>query len=118
MSASPTHRGIGRIPVVDVAPVVAGGRRPVKSVVGEEFEVTATVFREGHDAVNATAVLVDPAGHRQLLPMTRVNAGLDAWAVTVAADSAGLWTYRVEGWSDPYGTWNHDAVIKIGAGVD
>jgi hypothetical protein len=24
----------------------------------------------------------------------------------------------VEGWSDPYGTWHHDAVIKVGAGVD
>ncbi|MBM2620567.1 alpha-1,4-glucan--maltose-1-phosphate maltosyltransferase [Actinoplanes sp. LDG1-06] len=118
MSASPTHRRIGRIPVVDVAPVVDGGNRPAKSVVGEEFEVTATVFREGHDAVNATVVLVDPAGRERRLPMTRVNAGLDAWAVTVSADSAGLWSYGIEGWSDPYGTWNHDAVIKVGAGVD
>ncbi|MBU2664738.1 alpha-1,4-glucan--maltose-1-phosphate maltosyltransferase [Actinoplanes bogorensis] len=111
-------RRIGRIPVVDVAPIVDGGNRPAKSVVGEEFEVTATVFREGHDAVNATVVLLDPAGREQRLPMTRVNAGLDAWSATVAADRAGHWTYRVEGWSDPYGTWNHDAVIKVGAGVD
>ncbi|GAA2615114.1 alpha-1,4-glucan--maltose-1-phosphate maltosyltransferase [Paractinoplanes durhamensis] len=118
MSALAKARRIGRIPVVDVAPVVDGGNRPAKSVVGEEFEVTATVFREGHDAVNATVVLVDPAGHERSLSMTRVNAGLDAWAVTVSGDSAGRWAFRVEGWSDPYGTWNHDAVIKIGAGVD
>ncbi|PYC62055.1 hypothetical protein C7C46_33550, partial [Streptomyces tateyamensis] len=42
---------IGRIPVLDVAPLVDGGRRPARAVEGETFLVTATVFREGHDAV-------------------------------------------------------------------
>ena len=50
--------------------------------------------------------------------MVRVNAGLDAWSATVSADRPGRWSYRVEGWSDPYGTWHHDAVIKVGARVD
>ncbi len=104
--------------MVDVGPVVDGGNRPAKSVVGEEFAVTATVFREGHEAVNATVLLTDPDGHRQAVPMVRVNAGLDAWSATVDGDRAGLWSFRVEGWSDPYGTWYHDAVIKVGAGVD
>jgi starch synthase (maltosyl-transferring) len=112
------HRPFGRIPVTDVAPVVDCGNRPAKSVVGEEFDVTATVFREGHEAVNATVVLTDPAGAEHHLPMVRVNAGLDAWAATVCADRTGRWSFRVEGWSDPYGTWHHDAVIKVGAGVD
>ncbi|MER6113526.1 maltotransferase domain-containing protein, partial [Streptomyces hirsutus] len=53
-------RAIGRIPVRDVRPTVECGRRPVKAVVGETFEVTATVFREGHDAVAANVVLKDP----------------------------------------------------------
>ncbi|WP_328475070.1 alpha-1,4-glucan--maltose-1-phosphate maltosyltransferase [Actinoplanes sp. NBC_00393] len=111
-------RPIGRIPVQDVTPLVDGGNRPVKSVVDEPFEVTATVFREGHDAVNATVVLTDPHGAEQHLPMTRINAGLDLWTATVCAGRTGRWSYRVEGWSDPYGTWHHDAVIKVGAGVD
>ena len=111
-------RRIGRIPVTDVRPVVDNGARPVKSVVDEEFAVTATVFREGHDAVNATVVVTDPAGREHHQPMIRVNAGLDSWSATVAAERVGNWWYRVEGWSDPYGTWHHDAVIKIGASVD
>ena len=109
---------IGRIPVTDVSPVVDGGARPVKSVVDEEFDVTATVFREGHEAVNATVVLTDPGGREHHQLMTRVNAGLDAWSATISADRAGRWQYRVEGWSDPYGSWHHDAVIKVGAGID
>ncbi|MGA5416294.1 maltotransferase domain-containing protein, partial [Streptomyces pseudogriseolus] len=62
--ASPTPPGtaVGRIPVLDVRPLVRQGRRPAKAVVGESFEVTATVFREGHDAVAANVVLKDPEG--------------------------------------------------------
>ena len=111
-------RPLGRIPVADVFPLVDDGTRPSKSVVGEEFDITATVYREGHDAVNANVVLTDPAGTATVLPMTCVNPGLDHWTVTVSAPTTGLWSFRVEGWSDPYGTWHHDAAIKIAADVD
>ena len=109
---------IGRIPVLDVEPVVDGGHRPTKSVVGEIFPLSATVFREGHDAVNATAVLVDPDGGEHHVPMQCVNEGLSHWQCVVHADREGVWGFRVEGWSDPYGTWHHDGPVKVRAGVD
>ncbi|CCH78816.1 hypothetical protein BN12_350022 [Nostocoides japonicum T1-X7] len=115
---APPQAPIGRIPVQDVRPVVDDGARPAKSVVGETFVVTATVFREGHDAVNATVVLADPDGVDHPVPMTCTNEGLNTWQAPVTADRTGWWTYRVEGWSDPYGTWHHDATIKVAAGVD
>ncbi|MFI0409459.1 maltotransferase domain-containing protein, partial [Actinomadura sp. 3N508] len=40
---------LGRIPILEVAPVVGCGRWPAKAVVGETVEVSATVFREGHE---------------------------------------------------------------------
>lgn len=110
---------VGRIPVVGVQPVVECGRWPAKAVVGEAVEVTATVFREGHDAVAATAVLVAPDGtDRAAVRMSVVNAGLDSYRADLVPDAEGSWAFRVEGWSDPFGTWEHDATIKIGAGVD
>src|SRR3954447_17142264 len=122
VTASPlTHaaqRPLGRIPVLNVAPDIDGGAFPAKSVVQEEFDVTATVFREGHDAVNATVVLTDPTGAETDVPMTLLSAGLDHWSATVSADRTGMWSYRVEGWSDPYATWDHDATIKVDADVD
>ena len=48
---STAHVATGRIPIRDVAPLEDGGRWPAKAVVGEAFAVTATIFREGHDAV-------------------------------------------------------------------
>ncbi len=40
---------IGRIPVLDVTPVLNHGRHPAKAAAGEAFEVNALVFCEGHD---------------------------------------------------------------------
>src|SRR5436190_18428849 len=53
-------RVIGRIPILDVEPAVDGGRRPARAVKGESFQVSATIFREGHGIINAAAVLRDP----------------------------------------------------------
>ncbi|WP_281268467.1 alpha-1,4-glucan--maltose-1-phosphate maltosyltransferase [Xylanimonas oleitrophica] len=110
---------VGRIPVLEVSPVVEGGRWPAKAVVGEVVPVEATVFREGHDAVAATAVLLDPAGQvHQTAPMRDIAPGLDRFQGFLQPDSEGEWSFRVEAWSDPYGTWAHDATVKIEAGVD
>ncbi len=98
--------------------MVDGGLRPAKAVVDEQFAVGATVFREGHDAVNASVVLVAPDGTEHTTSMVSTNPGLNTWLAQVAPDAEGLWGFRVEGWSDPYGTWEHDAAIKVAAGID
>ncbi|MEU7049102.1 alpha-1,4-glucan--maltose-1-phosphate maltosyltransferase [Streptomyces eurythermus] len=110
---------LGRIPILDVRPVVQHGRRPAKAVTGESFEVTATVFREGHDAVGANVVLRDPAGRPgPWTPMRELAPGTDRWGATVTAGGTGHWTYTVEAWSDPLTTWREHARIKIPAGID
>jgi starch synthase (maltosyl-transferring) len=108
-----------RIPIVDVTPVVGGGAYPAKSVVGEQFTVGATVFREGHDAIGVNVVLRDPAGRPS--PWTRmrlVAPGTDRYEATVAADATGAWTFEIEAWGDPLESWRHDARIKVPEGQD
>lgn len=116
--SAPPQQPLGRIPVGDVRPCVDHGSRPAKSVVGEPFTVTAEVFREGHDAVSATLVLTAPDGGERHLPMVCTNPGLSIWQGEAVADREGLWSYRVEGWSNPWATWVHDASIKIPADID
>ncbi|MFC7327777.1 alpha-1,4-glucan--maltose-1-phosphate maltosyltransferase [Marinactinospora rubrisoli] len=108
---------IGRIPILDVAPVVDCGT--AKAVVGETFPVSATVFREGHDSLRAGVVLWDPEGRRSpLVPMTETAPGTDRYRADVTVTSEGRWNFAVEAWSDPYGTWRHAAEIKIPLGQD
>ncbi|SPT52773.1 Alpha-1,4-glucan:maltose-1-phosphate maltosyltransferase 1 [Actinomyces bovis] len=50
--------------------------------------------------------------------MYEVSPGLDRYEARLAADAPGDWSFRVEGWSDPYATWEHAAQIKVPAGID
>ena len=110
---------IGRIPILDVQPAVACARWPAKAVVGETFTVSATVFREGHDMVNADVVLRDARGRRgPYTPMTPGAPGTDRWFAQITPTAEGKWSFAVEAWSDPVATWHHDGTIKIEAGVD
>ncbi|MEV5318854.1 maltotransferase domain-containing protein, partial [Streptomyces sp. NPDC052687] len=118
-SAGGEATAVGRIPVLDVRPLVQQGRRPAKAVTGESFEISATVFREGHDAVAANVVLRDPDGRPgPWTPMRELAPGTDRWGATVTAGAPGRWTYTVEAWADPVTTWHHHARIKIPAGID
>ena len=110
---------IDRIPVVKVSPVIEGGAYPAKAAVGESIPIRAQVFREGHDAVNASVVLTNPEGQETVFGMHRTTpAGFDWWTASVTLDREGSWSFRVEGWSDPWETWVHNAEIKIPAGID
>ncbi|HEX2313973.1 MAG TPA: alpha-1,4-glucan--maltose-1-phosphate maltosyltransferase [Thermomonospora sp.] len=110
---------IGRIPILDVQPVVSCGRWPAKAVVGETFEVSATVFREGHEKLGAGVVLRDPLGSTAPpLPMRETDPGTDRLAARVTPTEPGTWHYRIEAWGDPIAHWAHDAQIKIPRGQD
>jgi len=136
----------GRIEIDDIAPVVSGGRFPAKAVVGEVVPVTATVWREGHDAVSATLVVRyhgttyppladEPPGRiraAEPVPMQDMVASTsrvrpittpmtlgrtpDVFHGHFTPDAVGLWTFRVDGWGDPIATWRKNVIAKLDAG--
>ena len=110
---------IGRIPILDVEPAVDCGRRPARAVAGETFQVSATIFREGHGIINAGVVLRDPERKASpLVFMRELAPGIDRWGADVTVTSEGVWRFHVEAWADPIASWHHDAAIKIPAGQD
>jgi starch synthase (maltosyl-transferring) len=110
---------IGRIPILDVQPAPDQGRRPAKSVAGETFEISATVFREGHEQLGAGVVLRAPDGSQlPLATMRELAPGTDRHGADVTIPAEGRWQFRVEAWGDPIAGWQHDAAIKIPLGQD
>jgi starch synthase (maltosyl-transferring) len=109
---------VARIPITNVSPVIEHGRYPVKAVPGEILTVEAAVFREGHDMLGAGVVLTDAAGRDRPLVHMRELDFPNLYQAEVSPDDVGAWTYRIESWSDPYGTWRHAAEIKIPAEID
>ena len=111
----------GRLGIDEVTPASGGGRYPSKAVIGESIPITALVWREGHDALGATVVWkkFGSAGTGQQLRMVPDGPDHpDRWLTSVAADAEGLWTFRVDAWSDPWGTWLHAITAKVNAGQD
>jgi starch synthase (maltosyl-transferring) len=104
---------------MDVQPVLHDPCVPAKAVPGEVFQVTATVFREGHEMLGAGVVLTAPDGTAAgLVPMRELATGTDRYGADVQATCEGLWHFRVEAWGDPIARWQHDALIKVPIGQD
>jgi starch synthase (maltosyl-transferring) len=110
---------VGRIPILHVMPVVDLGRQAAKATVGEPMPVSATVFREGHDKLGAEVIATDPRGNRrEPAALVKHPERPDVYEGFVTPDAQGAWTFEVQAWSDPIGTWQHAAGLKIPAGVD
>ena len=112
---------INRIPVTDISPSVFFGGEfvPVKAIAGEEIEISATIFREGHDALGADVILLD--GNGVELSRTRMREhghGSDRFSTWIRIPARGDFSYVIESFDDPFATWLHDSEIKIPADID
>src|SRR3712207_4371574 len=107
----------GRLGIDDVTPYVGDGH-PSKAVVGEVVPIGATVWREGHDAVAANVVWqkVGSQSAPKHVRMAPHPTEPDQFVASVVADETGLWTFRVDAWSDPWSTWRHAVTVKLAAG--
>ncbi len=109
---------MGRIPVLDVWPVLADARA-AKAVLGETFPIAATIFREGHDAVAGEVILTDPDG--VLVSRNRMEPtgpGTDRFEASVLLNAIGIWQFHIEAWSNPIATWLHRFHVKVPMGID
>src|SRR5215213_3874912 len=79
-----TGRADLRLGITDVAPVVSCGDFSARAVVGEHLPITATVFREGHDAVAANVVW-SPPGDDSTPPLIPLATWHHAVEVKIAA---------------------------------
>jgi starch synthase (maltosyl-transferring) len=97
---------VGRIVVEDVRPVVNDGAHPGRAVVGEHLPVSATVWREGHDVVAATVAWRGPQGGPLLCTrMLTRESEVDSFSAVIVPDEVGMWTFRIDAWTDQWSTW-------------
>ncbi|MFC8047296.1 maltotransferase domain-containing protein [Nocardia sp. NPDC057353] len=105
----------GRIAIDDTAPSIPGGR-PAKAAVGEVFPVRAVVWREGHDAVAATLTVRAPGSSRAVRSRMTPDLEPDVFNGAFIPSAPGIWTFRIEGWSDPIATWRSAVEKKLAVG--
>ena len=111
-SARSDPRADARVAVIEaVAPQLDGGRHPIKRVVGDRVDVTADVFREGHDAV-AAALLYREAGAERFREAPFELVENDRFAGHFTVDRVATYEYAIEAWPDAFATWRHDVARK------
>jgi starch synthase (maltosyl-transferring) len=108
-----------RIQIERPAPLVDCGRYRAKRTVGDSVQVSADVFRDGHEELRAAVRYRGPADDEwRESPMRRVDAqaGGDSWAGSFTVGECGPWAFSVEAWIDPFAAWRHELARKREAG--
>ena len=99
-----------------IAPELDGGRHPVKRVVGDQLVVTADIFADGHDLLDAAILLrADDEAAWRRAPMRPIDN--DRWSGHVELLRNRRHAYKVEAWRDAFGSWRDGLRKKLEAGV-
>ena len=107
----------GRAVIENVEPNVECGRFRAKAVAGDEVEVTADIFRDSTDLLQAAIRYRGPSDSKWLeAPMRHVVN--DAWIGFFRPAEIGVYRYYIEAWTDHFSTWARDLRKKVEAGQD
>jgi starch synthase (maltosyl-transferring) len=98
-----------------VAPSVDDGRYPVKRELGDTVEVSADIFKEGHDVVVAFLRYRGPGETAwREAPMEFVDN--DRWTGRFTPDRLGRWAFTIEALPHPFRSWLADLDKRVEAG--
>ncbi|HEY3540985.1 MAG TPA: alpha-1,4-glucan--maltose-1-phosphate maltosyltransferase [Gaiellaceae bacterium] len=106
-----------RIQIQRVTPQIDCGKYAVKRTVGDTVEVTARIFRDGHEILGA-AVRYKPAGATRWQESPMTSLGNDQWAASFVVDAPGSWCFRIEAWVDRVASWQEELRRKHDAGQE
>ena len=106
--------GHQRVVINHVNPELDCGAFPIKRCLGEKVTVTANVFADGHDQLQARLLFRhESQSDWQELPF--IPLGNDRWQATFTVDQIGNYFYTLTAWVDEFGTWQHDFKKKLAA---
>ena len=117
MTLAPVDAPRRTVVIEAVAPAVDCGRYPVKREVGAVLEVSADIFKDGHDVL-AAYLRYRRAGERawRETPMRHVDN--DRWAGEFTLEANGRYQYTIEALPDPFRSWLADLEKRRAADQD
>jgi starch synthase (maltosyl-transferring) len=105
--------------IEDLFPLLDGGRYRVKRCPGDTVRTSATIFRDGHDRLQAVVRFRGPGASRwQEAPLSRVDAHLDGdrWSGGFTVDAIGRWSWQILAWTDRFASWQEELSRKLAVG--
>ena len=111
-------RALAAIVIERVRPEVDAGRFPAKRVVGDVCQVSADIFKDGHDQLSARVRYRSPGEGEWSYAAMSYDSNVDRWSGAFPLDRIGEWRFTVEAWTDAFGTWRSGLEKKVAAGQD
>lgn len=102
--------------IEDVSPSISDGNFAIKRIPGQQVDVEATIFKEGHDVIRAVLLwrrIGDSSWHETSMSFL----GNDRWRGSFQASSVGFMEYTIEAWGDPFESWLVEISKKMEAGI-
>jgi starch synthase (maltosyl-transferring) len=107
--------GRQRVIISNISPVVENGKYTAKAVVNEDFMISADIFGDGHDEVNASLLIKHKKDRSwKELPLTLI--GNDHWELPFRTEQEGIYQFYIKGWIDHFTTWKKGFEKKFSAG--
>ncbi|MEP2935324.1 MAG: alpha-1,4-glucan--maltose-1-phosphate maltosyltransferase [Gilvibacter sp.] len=105
-------RNQSRVIIEQISPFIDGGIHAVKTVVGEQISVAATVITDGHDVI-ASSLLYKHENER-VFKEVRMQSGMnDSWHASFTTSKQGKYEYKIEAWVDYALNWQHGLSRKL-----
>lgn len=103
--------------IENVSPSVDCGRYAAKREAGDLLEVTADIFKDGHDRFFADLLLRTCDSETwSRAPMRFIDN--DRWGGVIQLGEPGSYEYTITAVPDPWGSWLEDTEKKAAAGLD
>lgn len=108
---SDVFKKIERVVIEHVQPAIDGGRYPVKRVVGDMIEVSADIYKDGHDVL-AALLKFRMKGEKTWneVPMTFI--GNDEWRASFVVDHNTTYEYTIEAYANIFLSWSDEVHKK------
>jgi starch synthase (maltosyl-transferring) len=100
-----------------VRPIVNCGRYAVKREAGDSLEVTADIFKDGHDLF-AADVKLRKIGTDSWQEASMRFIDNDRWGAEISLTTVGAHEYTIVAYPDDWGTWLYELGKKVTAGLD
>ncbi len=100
-----------------VSPEVDGGRFPAKRTVGDQVNVEADIFTDGHDSLSAVLLYRREEANEWIERPMRALVN-DRWSGEFPVSELGRYTFTIHAWVDHWETWRRDLQKRIDAASD
>jgi starch synthase (maltosyl-transferring) len=111
------QEGRSRVIIEEIRPQVDCGRYPARRILGDQVDISAAIFSDGHDHVAARLLYKHSSQTAwQSKPMTALPN--DLWSGAFTVDQLGSWTFTIQAWVDHFDTWCADLKKRLDAQPD